>query len=180
MVNVMSLTTADTTAPAAPDNSDAAPEPTAKGATTSGAKPTLPVAQGLSWPVDDSITAYLKEQDSIDSQVDVSDLCGVNEALRRVRSRLIETRRLINARARAYQDAETAYQQALRRARLTVDGRTAAEREALAEVMCEQKESTMRVSKALLDEATGLQRVLRMELDGLEALSNNLRAEMKL
>lgn len=123
---------------------------------------------------------WISAQDQASEAADLSDLVAVNTELARLRVKLTHTRRLMSKTGRARVDAEVMYDRALNRKMLTVDGRTVAERQAYAEIACEALENEKLVAKALHEEAISMHRTVRDELDAVEQISNNLRAEMNL
>lgn len=155
---------------------------TATGVTDHGRKPVLPGPTPTpDWPVRaDPVEQWLSDQDTSAHEADLGDLLGVNKEMTRLRLQLIRTRRLMAEAGRRRVDAEAAYERALRRKILTVDGKTVAEREAYAQIACEEFENAKLVAKALHEETIQMHRTVRDELDAVSQVANNLRAEMAL
>lgn len=133
------------------------------------------------WPVRaDAYELWETDQDAAAEAADLVDLDAVNRELTRLRLQLIKARRAVKERARKRIAAEAEYGRALRRAKLTVTAKTVSEREAYAEMQCEQQENAHLLAKTLHEEALSMMRTTRDEIEAVTAVANNLRAELNL
>lgn len=139
--------------------------------------PPMPVSssrpQSLTFPPE--LADYLPPSD-----VSFNDLTELNRSLSVTRHMIIRCESFIRQCSAEATAAKLEYEKIRRRHLLSSSGKTVADRTAIAEIECETQEETAKYSEALLEAAKRLSTALRADLSALEALSNNMRAQIKL
>lgn len=108
------------------------------------------------------------------------DLEQANHAITQVRSLIIHVEHELRKAAAEASIAKMNYDRAMRRALLGSSGKTVADRQATAEILVEEQETAMRLSELTFDHLKRVSTALRADLSALEAITNNLRAQLKL
>lgn len=114
------------------------------------------------------------------TEVDFSDLSRINSALNQVRIKFYRIGRELKQAQRMLSDAKTSYSRRMRRELVNMSGGTEKTRVAMAEIACEEWENDVAVTTQLVAELTNEQRIVSKELDILESLANNARAQIKI
>ena len=113
-----------------------------------------------------------------DDQYDFVDLNAVNTALNQARSRLFRITNHLRDAQRSRVDKEIVYKREMRRALISITGGSAELRKAMAEVQCEGHENDMIVAQQIEEEWKRRVVVARDDLDALQNLSHNIRAQV--
>lgn len=111
---------------------------------------------------------------------DFEDLTEINRALNLSRIKFYRIGSKLKEAQRRNSDAKTAYNRKMRRELLNISGGTEKTRIAMAELACEEWENDVAVTTQLVAELTNEQRIASKELDILESLANNARAQIKI
>lgn len=111
---------------------------------------------------------------------DFEDLAEINRALNRSRVKFYRIGSQLKEAQRHLSDAKTSYNRRMRRELLNISGGTEKTRVAMAELACEPWENDVAVTTQLVAELTNEQRIASKELDILESLANNARAQIKI
>lgn len=111
---------------------------------------------------------------------DFTDLSDVNQKLNRLRSRFYHINTQLKQVQRQLAQAKAEYSSNLRRQLVDISGGTEKTRVAMAEIACEEWESEVVIYTQLVQELTNDQRIISKDLEVLETLSNNIRAQMKI
>lgn len=109
---------------------------------------------------------------------DFIDLLKVSQQMLKLRIRMHHLRKEKNDAQRKYVETQWAYNSAKRRTLIGLSGGTEKTREALAEVINEDALSQMLVWKQVVDELSEQLRTIRIDLDALREVSNNVRKEI--
>lgn len=117
--------------------------------------------------------------EEIDQLTDFSDLSEVNQRLNRLRARFYRIHQALAEAQRAHSEAKSEYSKRLRREMVNISGGTEKTRVAMAEIACEEWESEVTIRNQVVNELVSEQRIISKDLDILETLSNNIRAQMK-
>lgn len=111
---------------------------------------------------------------------DFSDLSQVNHRLNSLRARFYQINRQLKVVQRELARAKAEYSSQLRRELVNITGGTEKTRVAMAEIACEEWESDVVVYTQFVQEITNDQRIISKDLEILETLSNNIRAQIKI
>ncbi len=111
--------------------------------------------------------------------VDYESLEDLNRTINAARLALFKTTESINKYERLEKDAKLHYDRAHRREILKSTAKTADERRARADLMCEDLENEFILQAQIKDELVRLSHALRIELQTLQALGNNLRQQIR-
>lgn len=111
---------------------------------------------------------------------DFSDLSQVNHRLNSLRARFYQINRQLKVAQRELARAKAEYSSQLRRELVNITGGTEKTRVAMAEIACEEWESDVVVYTQFVQEITNDQRIISKDLEILETLSNNIRAQIKI
>jgi hypothetical protein len=125
-------------------------------------------------------SGYVADEYAVDENVDYNDLMTVNRDLIRARSRLFRATRILAEAQREEAAAKTKYKSAINRQLVMLSGGSEKQRQAIAEVQCEDLIGEWVVADRVADEALNHLRAVRSDLDALDTLSNNIRAQMKI
>ena len=112
--------------------------------------------------------------------IDYEDLYRLNAAINEARMGLFRVTDTINYYDREERKLKTVYDREWRRAYITSHGRTDAERRLRADLACEALEDDMIVAQQLKAELIRVSSTIRMELETLQSVGNNLRQQMKM
>lgn len=118
--------------------------------------------------------------DYVGQVVDYESLEELNTSIREARFALFRVMEDINLFERQEKTAKAHYERQHRRAYMSASGRTEAIRRAAADLQCENLENDAMVFEQARLELTRLSNTLRLELQTLQALGNNLRQQMKM
>jgi len=128
----------------------------------------------LPQPKDVSIVSqYERYQPSED--IDYSDLAAVNAELIALRIRSNRIRMEVKQAERQALKAKYIYESQKKRVLISLSGGSAGEREAMAELLCEEAYGDFLVTAMVAREITQHNRDLRTDLETLREISNNLR-----
>jgi hypothetical protein len=119
------------------------------------------------------VSAYEKYQPSPD--IDYSDLAKVNSELISLRIRSNHIRMELKEAERMALKAKYIYESQKKRVMISLSGGSAGEREAMAELLCEEAYGNFLVTTMVAKEVTQHNRDLRTDLETLREISNNLR-----
>jgi hypothetical protein len=111
--------------------------------------------------------------------VDYETLEKLNSTIRQARLALFKTTESINKYDRLETTAKTNYDRAFRREFLTSTAKTEAEKRMRAALKCEDLENDWLVQQQIREELIRLSHTLRLELQALQGLGNNIRQQMK-
>lgn len=123
-----------------------------------------------------------KSKDVYDYENEINDYESIedlNRTINQARMALFKTAETINKYERAERLAKTEYDRAHRRELLRSTAKTVDERRARADLMCEDLENDWLLQSQIKDELVRLSHALRMELQTLQALGNNIRQQMR-
>lgn len=115
-----------------------------------------------------------------DIDVDYSDLSAVNKEISMLRLRLHKIRKELRIAARKAMQARYVYEQEKKRTWIGISGGSDKSREAMAELLCEERYSAYLVASVVEKEIIQHSRDIRTELDALKEISNNLRRQIDL
>lgn len=115
----------------------------------------------------------------IDTIVDYADLEKLNAATRAARIALFNVTEDTNRFDRAYHRAKVEYERAYRREFLNSNEKTDAAKRMRADLKCEELENNVVVMEQARGELNRLSNSIRLELQTLQALGNNLRQQIK-
>ncbi len=132
-------------------------------------------------PVDSSVDlhAVLVERMSLFQRADYFDIQAMNSALLWNVHFMAEVNSRLKKAQEAYKNAKMAYASGVNRVLLKMSGATEKARQAAAELVCEQQLMDMRSYEAQVEELKALSFTAKNSMDALIAVSNNLRADMK-
>lgn len=111
--------------------------------------------------------------------MDYEGLEDLNKNINQARMALFKTTDLINKYEREEKEAKLLYDRRHRREFLASTAKTAAERTAKADLMCEDLENDHLMKQQMKDELQRLSHALRYELQTLQGIGNNLRQQIK-
>lgn len=111
---------------------------------------------------------------------DYEQIEQLNSAIRSARYALFEITDKINDYERAEKLAKTKYDREWRRAYLNSNERTESAKKARADLLCEELENNVIVFEQVRGELARLSNSIRLELQTLQALGNNLRQQIKM
>jgi hypothetical protein len=111
--------------------------------------------------------------------VDYETLEKLNSTIRQARLALFKTTESINKYDRLETTAKTNYDRAFRREFLSSTAKTEAEKRMRAALKCEDLENDWLVQQQIGEELVRLSHTLRLELQSLQGLGNNIRQQMK-
>lgn len=115
-----------------------------------------------------------------DINFDFEDLSEINKRLNQSRIKFYRIGSQLKDAQRHLSDAKSAYNRRMRRELLNTSGGTEKTRIASAELACEDWENDVAVATQLVSEITNEQRIASKDLDVLESLANNARAQLKI
>lgn len=111
---------------------------------------------------------------------DYEDLQQLSGAINAARVALFRVTEQINKYERKEKEAKLRYERAYRRAYLESVEKTEAQKKMRAELACENLENDYIVAEQLKNELSRMSYSLRLELQTLQAVGNNLRQQMKM
>lgn len=114
------------------------------------------------------------------SDIDYTDLQAVNSELSQLRLRLHEVRIALKNVERDVVAYKYAYEAQKKRYMVRLSGGSATEREAMAELLCEDLYTSFLVTQTVAKEISQHSRDMRNDLDALKEISNNLRRQIDL
>ena len=123
-----------------------------------------------------------KTKDVYDYENEINDYESIedlNRTINQARMALFKTTESISRYERAERLAKTEYERAHRRELLRSTAKTVDERRARADLMCEDLENAWLLQSQIKDELVRLSHSLRLELQTLQALGNNIRQQMR-
>lgn len=112
--------------------------------------------------------------------LDYESLEDLNRTINQARIALFKTTDAIGKWEREEKEAKLEYERAYRRELLRSTAKTAEERRARAELMCEDLENAWLVKAQVREELVRLAYTLRQELQALQGLGHNLRQQIKI
>jgi hypothetical protein len=112
--------------------------------------------------------------------IDMNDLKEVNREIMNLRMRLHRIRKEFDKANRIALQAKFLYEQDKKRVLIGLSGGSDKQREAIAEIMCEELLGKSIVCSAVAQELSNHSRDTRYELDALKEISNNLRKQIDL
>lgn len=112
--------------------------------------------------------------------IDYESLDSLNDSIKSARIALFKLTDAINQYERKEVDAKTEYEREWRRAYMRSNEKTDTARKARADLLCEQFEDPLIVNGQVKTELTRLSNSIRLELQTLQALGNNLRQQLKM
>lgn len=116
-----------------------------------------------------------------DSQiVDYESIDELNDSIKAARVALFKTTDLINKYERKESEAKAKYDREWRRAYLQSSERTENAKKNRADLVCERFEDELIVSAQVKSELNRLSNAVRLELQTLQSLGNNLRQQLKM
>lgn len=111
---------------------------------------------------------------------DYASLEDLNANIANARISLFKVAENMNIADRKSREARVAYERALNREYLKSSGRTAADRKAYASIKCEHLENQCLYYEQAERELGRFMAALRLELQTLQSIGNNLRQQMKM
>lgn len=111
--------------------------------------------------------------------VDYEDLDKLNSAINQALVALFKASESINYYSRLEIESKTKYDRAWRREYLKSTAKTDSEKKHRANLMCEDLENEWLVHHQTKEELTRFSHALRIELDTLQSLGNNMRQQMR-
>lgn len=111
---------------------------------------------------------------------DYESIEKLNSAINSARTALFEINDKINSAERNERTAKTRYEREHRRAYLGSNEKTEAARRARADLLCEEIENDAIVYEQVRGELVRMSNAIRLELQTLQALGNNLRQQLKM
>jgi len=142
-------------------------------ATTDLSRASINLPKFKTW---DSSRVYDYEKEILDYE----ELEDLNRTINQARLALFKTTDSISRYEREEREAKLNYERAHRRELLRSTAKTADERRARADLMCEDLENEWIVKSQIKDELIRLSHTLRLELQALQGLGNNLRQQLKI
>jgi hypothetical protein len=112
------------------------------------------------------------------TNIDMNDLREVNKEILNLRMRLHRIRKEFDKANRIALQAKFQYEQDKKRILIGLSGGSDKQREAIAEIMCEELLAKSIVAQAVSQELANHSRDTRIELDALKEISNNLRKQI--
>lgn len=112
--------------------------------------------------------------------IDYTNLSSINQELSSLRVRLHRVRKELKNAERAALRLKYDYDQQKKRTWIGISGGSDKSREAMAELICEESYSKYLVAATVAKEISQHSRDIRLELDTLRELSNNLRRQIDL
>lgn len=112
--------------------------------------------------------------------LDYESLEDLNRTINQARIALFKTTDSISRYEREEREAKLQYERAHRRELLRSTAKTADERRARADLMCEDLENDWLIKAQIKDELVRLSHTIRQELQALQGLGNNLRQQIKM
>jgi hypothetical protein len=112
--------------------------------------------------------------------IDMNDLREVSREIMNLRMRLHRIRKEFDKANRIALQAKFVYEQEKKRVVIGLSGGSDKQREAIAELMCEELLGKSIVCQAVSQELANHSRDTRIELDALKEISNNLRKQIDL
>ena len=132
-------------------------------------------------PIPASVTIKSQYEDYQPAEdVDYTDLSKVNREIQNLRIRLHRIRIEMKSAERMALKTKYAYDGQRKRILIGLSGGSAGEREAIAELLCEEAYGAFLVASSVAKEITQHSRDLRTELEALREISNNLRRQIDL
>lgn len=133
----------------------------------------------ISLPALRRIDAKEKFYNYTEHVVDYESLESLNASIVQARMALFEVTEYINSYDRKERKAKVEYERALRREYLKSNAKTDKERSMRAALNCEELENAYIVAGQVREELTRLSSTLRLELQTLQAVGNNIRQQLK-
>lgn len=121
-----------------------------------------------------------KAYDYANNIVDYENLEDVGKAITQARIGLFKINEKVNTYERKETVAKTQYDREYRRAYLNSTAKTEMQKKSRAELMCENLENEVIEYKQIKIELLRYSSLLRLELESLQTISNNLRQQMKM
>lgn len=110
---------------------------------------------------------------------DYENIENLNSAINRARNSLFQITERINDYERREKIAKTKYEREWRRAYLKSNEKTESAKKIRADLECEELEDNTIVYEQVRNELNRLSNAIRLELQTLQALGNNLRQQLK-
>ncbi len=126
-------------------------------------------------PKAESIISKSQFYDYEPATIDYTDLSAINRELNDLRTRLHRIRKEMQNADRIALSKKYNYESQKKRIMISLTGSSVAEREAMAELLCEEAYTEMLVAQQVSKELTQHNRDLRTELDSLREISMNNR-----
>lgn len=111
---------------------------------------------------------------------DYESIEELNSAINSARTALFEINDKINSAERNERIAKTKYDREHRRAYLSSNEKTESARKARADLLCEELENDAIVFEQVRGELVRMSNAIRLELQTLQALGNNIRQQLKM
>lgn len=115
-----------------------------------------------------------------DNISDYESIEELNSAINSARKALFEINDKINGAERQERMAKTKYEREHRRAYLGSNEKTESARKARADLLCEELENNTIVYEQVRGELVRMSNAIRLELQTLQALGNNIRQQLKM
>src|SRR5699024_3640322 len=122
-------------------------------------------------------TSFYDYEDNID---DYENMESLAEATNNARLALFKVTEAINEAERKSSQAKVKYERAYRRFYLSSNEKPDSARRLRAELKCEQYEDEMIAQEQLKNELSRVSNALRLELQTLQGIGNNLRQQMRM
>lgn len=126
------------------------------------------------------VTVISQYEDYVPEDIDYTDLGALISELSKLRMRLHRLRIELKAAERTLLKKKYTYESKKKRILVALSGGSSVEREAMAELMCEQEYSEYLVAQAVAKEITNHNRDMKTDLETLREISNNLRRQIDL
>lgn len=114
------------------------------------------------------------------AETDYEDLNKLNEHVAHARVALFKVTEKINIAERKARVARLEYERAFNRQYLRSTAKTASDKKIFASIQCEELENTCVYFEQIEKELSRIASTLRMELQTLQGVGNNLRQQMKM
>lgn len=121
-----------------------------------------------------------KVYDYVAQVEDYEDIADLGQAITSARVALFRITEKINQYERAEQEAKVKYDRTFRRRYIASTEKTEAAKKIRAELYCEDLENDYLAAKQLKDELILASNTLRLELQTLQAIGNNIRQQLKM
>ena len=115
-----------------------------------------------------------------DISADYESIEELNSAINKARKALFEINDKINGAERQERIAKTKYEREHRRAYLGSNEKTEAARKARADLLCEELENDTIIYEQVRGELVRMSNAIRLELQTLQSLGNNIRQQLKM
>lgn len=124
-----------------------------------------------------------KLKDAYDYESEINDYESIedlNSTINQARLALFKTTETISKYEQLERLAKVEYERAHRRELLKSTAKTAEERRARADLMCEDLENELLLQSQIKDELIRFSHTLRLELQTLQTLGNNIRQQLRI